>query len=124
MQMRRIRALAVVSSIVALAATARADTPLPQALQVLGNVHGSFAVDGLAARIRMEKAGPDGLAPAFAALDAKDIDRALDILISAIRPSAPTRDDIRRIVVGVLAELDENDPRLLTARQRLASALY
>ena len=97
---------------------------LDEALQVLGKVHGSFAVDGLAARIRMEKAGPDGLAPAFAALDAKDVDRALDILISAIRPSAPTRDDIRRIVVGVLAELDENDPRLLTARQRLASALY
>jgi Carboxypeptidase regulatory-like domain len=38
MQMRRIRALAVASSIVALAATARADAPLPPALQVLGSV--------------------------------------------------------------------------------------
>ena len=97
---------------------------LDQALAVLSHVHGNFAVDGLAARIRMERAGPDGLAPAFAALDARDIDRALDLLIAAIRPSAPTRDDIRRIVVGILAELDENDPRILAARQRLASALY
>jgi len=97
---------------------------LDEALKVLAHVHGSFASDGLAARIRMEKAGPDGLAPAFAALDAKDIDRALDILISAIKPTSPTRDDIRRIVVGVLAELDDSDPRLLTTRQRLASALY
>ncbi len=38
MQMRRFRALAVASSIVALAATARADAPLPPALQVLGSV--------------------------------------------------------------------------------------
>jgi putative thioredoxin len=97
---------------------------LDQALDVLSHVHGNFAGDGLAARIRLEKAGPDGLAPAFAALDARDIDHALDILISAIRPSAPSRDDIRRIVIGILAELDENDPRLLTTRQRLASALY
>ena len=97
---------------------------LDRALEVLSHVHGNFAADGLAARIRMEKAGPDGLAPAFAAIDAKDIDRALDILISAIRPSRPDRDDLRRIVVGILAELDENDPRILSARQRLASALY
>ena len=97
---------------------------LDDALDILSQVRGSFAADGLAARIRMEKAGPDGLAPAFAALDAKEIDRALDILISAIKPTSPIRDDIRRIVVGVLAELDENDPRLLTTRQRLASALY
>jgi hypothetical protein len=38
MQMRRIRALAVASSLVALAATARADSALPPALQVLGSV--------------------------------------------------------------------------------------
>src|SRR5690349_3304308 len=97
---------------------------LDPALEVLSHVHGNFAADGLAARIRIEKAGPDGLAPAFEALDAKDIDRALDILISAVRPSSPTRDDVRRIVVGVLSELNENDPRILAARQRLASALY
>ena len=97
---------------------------LDQALDVLSHVHGSFAADGLGARIRLEKAGPDGLAPAFAALDAKDVDRALDLLISAIRPAHPQRDEIRRIVVGILAELDENDARILAARQRLASALY
>ena len=42
---------------------------LDEALDVLGDVRGSFAADGLAARIRLEKAGPDGLVPAFGALD-------------------------------------------------------
>jgi putative thioredoxin len=97
---------------------------LEEALDVLSRVPGNFVADGLAARIRIEKTNPDGLAPAFAALDARDVDRALDILISAIRPAAPHRDDIRRVVVGVLSELDEDDPRLPATRQRLASALY
>src|SRR3954471_13238258 len=62
---------------------------LDEALEVLSAVPGSFAADGLAARIRLEKAGLDGLAPAFAALDAGDMAGALDLLISTIRPTHP-----------------------------------
>lgn len=94
-----------------------------EALDVLGAVHGNFAADGLAARIRLEGGAPE-LAPAFTALDAGDRDRALDLLIAAIKPSRPLRDDIRRAVVGILEELGADDPLTATSRARLASALY
>jgi putative thioredoxin len=95
-----------------------------EALEVLSAVPGSFAADGLAARIRLEKAGPDGLAPAFAALDARDTAGALDLLISTIRPTHPQRDAIRRVVVGILDELGPDDPNVATWRRSLGSALY
>src|SRR6059058_5755410 len=75
------------------------------ALQVLGNVAGSFAADGLAARLRLE-ADPD-LAEAFAALDRGETQRGLDALISAIAETADEdrREALRRAVVGVLDDL-------------------
>ena len=95
-----------------------------EALEVLSAVPGSFAADGLAARIRLEKAGLDGLGPAFAALDTGDTGGALELLISTIRPTHPKRDAIRRVVVGVLDELGPDDPTVATWRRRLTSALY
>ena len=95
-----------------------------EALEVLGAVPGSFAADGLAARIRLEKAGLDGLAPAFAALDTGDTAGALELLISTIRPTHPQRDAIRRVVVGILDDLGPDDPTVATWRRRLTSALY
>ena len=95
-----------------------------EALAVLSAVHGNFAADGLAARIRLEGAGALDLLPAFAALDAGDRSRALDALISAIRPSRRERDDIRRVVVGILDELGGDDPLAASSRARLAAALY
>ena len=95
-----------------------------EALEVLDKVRGSFAAEGFAARIRLERAGTDGLAPAFTELDAGHDDRALDLLISAIRPSRPDRDDIRRVVVGILDELGPDSALAATSRARLASALY
>jgi len=97
---------------------------LDEALDVLGDVRGSFAADGLAARIRLEKAGPDGLAPAFGALDDGDTAGALEALISAIRPGRPDREDIRRVVVGILDELGPDDALVSASRRRLAAALY
>ena len=53
-----------------------------------GEVPGSFAADGLAARIELEHGDPaEDLRAAFAALDAGDHERALDLLIGAL-PSA------------------------------------
>jgi putative thioredoxin len=97
---------------------------LHEALEVLERVHGSFAADGLAARIRLETAAAPDLAAAFEELDSGKKDRALDMLISAIRPTRPDRDDIRRVVIGILDELGLDDPLTATSRARLASALY
>jgi putative thioredoxin len=123
---------------------ARADAAVPlarllhrrgendQALKLLASVPGSFAADGLAARIRLErngKATPEGAAPpdlgeAFSALDSGDLQRALDLLIGALGSADGYRDDIRRVVVGILDELGVEHPLAREGRRRLASALY
>jgi putative thioredoxin len=94
------------------------------ALELLANTTGSYAAEGLAARIRLE-AEPD-LADAFAALDAGEQQRGLDALIAAIAASEDSdrRDDLRRAVVGVLDELGAEHPLARESRRKLASALY
>ena len=95
-----------------------------EALEILDAVHGSFAAYGLAARFRLEDGGSPDLAPGFAALDAGRHGEALDLLIAAIRPSRPERDDIRRVVVGILDELGADSALASSSRSRLAAALY
>jgi putative thioredoxin len=95
-----------------------------EALEVLGNVRGSFAADGLSARIRLERSGVPDLSRAFAALDTGDHEQALEMLIEAIALARGSRHDIRRVVVGILDELGLDDPLATTSRTRLASALY
>lgn len=95
-----------------------------EALDILGHVHGSFAAEGLAARIRLEQAAVLDLSSAFAALDAGDNEQALDGLIEAITPARGSREEIRRVVVGILDELGLDDPLATRSRTRLASALY
>jgi putative thioredoxin len=94
------------------------------ALELLENIAGSYAAEGLAARIRLE-ADPE-LAEAFAALDAGDQQRGLDALIAAIAATddADRRDDLRRAVVGVLDALGAEHPLARESRRKLASALY
>jgi putative thioredoxin len=116
---------------VPLAKLLKARGDLDEALAVLARVPGSFAADGLAARIGLERASestekhavPD-LADAFAALDAGDHERGLDLLLKALPSADGARDDIRRVVVGVLEELGVEHPLARDARRRLASALY
>lgn len=95
------------------------------ALSLVRGVPGSFAADGLASRIQLERSenGID-LADAFAALDAGDNERALDLLIGALPNADGSRDDIRRVVVGILDELGVDNPLARESRRRLASALY
>ena len=114
----------------------RADAALPyarllrergedeEALTVLGRVPGSFAADGLAARIKLEQAGTPELGEAFAALDAGEHERALDLLIGSLPSADGAREDIRRVVVGALDELGVEHPVARSARRKLASALY
>jgi putative thioredoxin len=94
-----------------------------EALAVLGNVSGSFAADGLAARIRLED--DPALREAFEALDAGETERGLDMLIAAIAANGDDRrEDLRRAVVGVLDTLGVEHPLARESRRKLASALY
>jgi putative thioredoxin len=96
-----------------------------QALEILRRVPGSFAADGLAARIQLQQAGVDSdLDQAFQALDRGDHEQGLDLLLTALPGADGARDDIRRVVIGVLEELGVEDPIARQARRRLASALY
>jgi len=95
-----------------------------EALSVLANVAGSFAADGLAARLRLEEDHPE-LREAFAALDAGDTEGGLDALIAAIGAADDGhREDLRRAVVGVLDELGVEHPLARESRRKLAAALY
>jgi putative thioredoxin len=95
-----------------------------QALAVLQRIPGSFAADGLVARIELTRRADPDLTEAFVALDSGDTERALDLLIAALPSADGAKDDIRRVVVGILEELGVEDPLARASRRRLASALY
>jgi putative thioredoxin len=97
---------------------------LDEAQAVLANVSGSFAADGLAARMRLEQAEDLDLAAAFQALDEGETERAIDLLIAALASTDGHKDDVRRVIVGALDELGVEDPLARDARRRLAAALY
>jgi putative thioredoxin len=109
---------------VALAHILRARGERDDALAILAEFPGSFAAQGLAARIRLED--DEDLRDAFAALDAGEQQRGLDTLIGAIAGSQEPdrREDLRRAVVGVLDELGVEHPLARESRRKLASALY
>ena len=95
------------------------------ALALVREVPGSFAADGLLSRIRLEQSGPaTDVADAFAALDGGDHTRALDLLIGYLPSADGAKDDVRRVVVGILDELGVENPLARESRRRLASALY
>ena len=95
------------------------------ALALLREIPGSFAADGLASRIRLQSdPAYASLSPAFASLDAGDPAAALDALIAALPSADGAKDDIRRVVVGILDELGVEHPLARDARRRLAAALY
>lgn len=82
-----------------------------------------FAAAGLAARVRLAKAGIGSAA--FAALDRGDREAALDGLLEEMGGAGEeTREDLRRATVGILSEGDQADPSAREYRRRLAAALY
>jgi putative thioredoxin len=95
-----------------------------EALSVLDNVAGSFAADGLASRIRLEDAEGIDLQEALRALDGGDTEHALDLLIGALASADGHKEDVRRLVVGILDDLGVEHPLARDARRRLAAALY
>ncbi len=93
------------------------------ALELLRPLGGSFAADGLAARIGLER-GDFDLSEAFRALDAGDTERGLQLLLEALQSADGSRDEVRRVIVGVLDELGPEHPLARESRRRLAAALY
>ncbi len=114
----------------------RADAALPlarlllargqhdEAAKLLANVTGSFAADGLSARIALERDADAALQDAFEALDQGETERGINLLIEALPRANGSRDEIRKVVVGVLDELGADSDLARAARRRLASALY
>jgi putative thioredoxin len=96
------------------------------ALSLLRGVPGSFSGEGLSARIKLERDAATGphLAGAFEAQDAGDYELALDLLIDALPSADGARDDVRRVIVGILDELGVDSPLARDSRRRLAAALY
>jgi putative thioredoxin len=99
------------------------------ALEQLRNAAGTFAADGLAARIELE--AQDGerprIADAFARLDAGDTEAGLDILLDELAAAGDgeaDRERLRKAIVAVLDELGVEHPLARESRRRLAAALY
>ncbi len=109
---------------VALATLLHGRGEIEEAERALENATGSFAADGLRARIALERDGVAGLADAFTALEAGDRERAVDLLIARLPDADGHKDDIRRVVVAILDELGVEHPHARDARRRLAAALY
>ena len=95
-----------------------------EALVLLERVTHDFGADGLAAQIALQRAGTPDLSDAFAALDGGEHERALELLIDALPSADGAKDEIRKVVVGVLDELGVEHPLARDARRRLAAALY
>jgi putative thioredoxin len=112
-------------AIVPLARILHARGESDEALELLGRIGGSFVGEGLAARIALERNGgePD-LTEVFKALDAGEAQKALDLMLEALPNADGTRDDIRRVYVGVLDDLGVEHPLSRDYRRRLAAALY
>jgi putative thioredoxin len=99
------------------------------ALEQLRRVPGSFAASGLAARIELENDAESAasLGEAFAALDAGDRERAIELLMQALAADGSangSRDRLRQVVIGILDELGVQHPLARATRRQLASLLY
>jgi putative thioredoxin len=105
-----------------------------EALEAVAGHEGDFGAAGIAARVRLRRAGFAG--EAFAALERGDRDEALEGLIRALSQQprngeAPNgelngeeaRDLLRRAIVGILSEADPADPASRSYRRKLAAAL-
>jgi putative thioredoxin len=100
----------------------RGDTD--EALTLLEGVPGSFAADGLRSRIALQNLTEPELSIAFEALDAGDTERALELLLTALPNSDGSREDVRKVIVGILDGLAVDDPLARESRRKLAAALY
>jgi len=96
-----------------------------EALSLLEQVSGDFEAEGLAARIRLARDADGELRTGLAAIDEGRLEQGIDTLLEVLAASEDgRREEIRKAVVGALAELGQDDPRAREYRRRLAAALY
>jgi putative thioredoxin len=61
----------------------------------------------------------------LAALEAEDHERALELILEAIPEAEPAeRERLRDLAVAIFDDLGQDDPRAISYRRRLATALY
>jgi putative thioredoxin len=96
-----------------------------EALKLLERVGGNFEAEGLAARISLAQDADEELRAALRAIDEGRFEEGLDALLAELAANEDgRREEIRKAVVGALAELGQGDPRAREYRRRLAAALY
>jgi putative thioredoxin len=103
-----------------------------EALDVLGNVSGDFAAEGLAAqaRLRLAHGSRDGaLVEGLDALAAGEHEQALARFMTVLEGAVgedgeEIRDQVRRVIVGTFNELGNDHPLSREYRRKLAAALY
>jgi putative thioredoxin len=97
-----------------------------EAKKILARVPGSFAADGVLARLELTGNGntDPSLTEAFEALDRGDAERALDLLLTSLPTADGNKDAVRRVVIGILEELGVESDLARDSRRRLAAALY
>lgn len=94
-----------------------------EALEAVKGHDGDFGAAGIAARVRLAKAGVG--TKAFETLDRGEREGGLDALLDEVSTAdEETREDLRRAIVGILSESDPADPSARDYRRRLATALY
>ena len=95
-----------------------------EAAEAVAGFPDDFAAAGIAARVKL---AADGVAPeAWTALDAGEREAALDTLLETLSQDgddSERRDQLRRAIIGILAELDPGDPVAREYRRRLSAAL-
>jgi putative thioredoxin len=98
-----------------------------EAFDLLRPVEHDPAAAGLLARAELaaDAAAPASVAPALAALDRGDLETALEGLLGAVAEAqGETRDRVRRVMVGIFAQLGTDHPLSVNYRRQLARALY
>jgi putative thioredoxin len=99
------------------------------ALAAVEGHEGDFAAEGVAARIRLTRAGM--AVEAFESLERGETTAALDVLLAALEgqdaadgEAQAIREQLRRAIVGILTDFDTGDEAAIRYRRRLATALY
>jgi putative thioredoxin len=98
-----------------------------EAFELLRPVEHDPAAAGLLARAELaaDPDAPASVAPALAALDRGDFEAALEGLLAAVTEGqGETRDRVRRVMVGIFAQLGTDHPLSVNYRRQLARALY
>jgi putative thioredoxin len=101
-----------------------ADGREDEAVEVLRPASFDPVAEGLVAQIGLRGLDHPDVQAGFAALDRGDLDAALGHLVDAAAALPAQRDELRKAIVAVFAELGDQHPLTIRHRKRLARVLY